>query len=176
MKSSNYLAEFITMAEDVHVDNNQESFSPQIIQRQSSEVSNNKSVALGSNIHGSSPTSIENEIDSKLNASITVYDRLHLGLLMTLIKLVCKNIKIAVVTTICITTFLSGFDTTSDLYMVLFYLSQGLTILALSVILSDYISGLVVLLHYMNSEEWRNSCVKDKVFALLVLGSHPFSW
>ena len=113
--------------------------------------------------------------DSKPSPSISVYDTLKLGLLMTLIFKICKNIKVAVVTTICVTTFLNGFDTTSDSYMVVFYFSQGLTVLAVIVIASDYISGLIVLFHHINSQEWEKSTPKDKVFAVVILGCHPFS-
>ena len=113
--------------------------------------------------------------DGLLTAQSSAYERLHLGLLMTIINLICNNIKLAIITTIWISTFLSSFDTSSDLFMTNFYLSQGLTTLAIMVMMSDYLPGIVVLMHHINSENWKVSSLKDKCLAVLALACHPFS-
>ena len=132
-------------------------------------------IPIQSNAITSSPAIMNAETGRDSDLVPSVYDRLKLGLLMTLIYKIGKNIKVAAVTTIYIQTFLSGFDTTSDLGMVFFYFSQGLTILAVAVIASDYVSGLIVLFHHVSSEGWKNSSSKDKIFDILILACHPFS-
>ena len=105
----------------------------------------------------------------------TPYQKLDLGLVMKLALRLSGNIKTAVITAISFTIFVSSFDTTSDLFLCLFYISQGLTTLSVLVLLCDYFPGTVVLAHHMSSNSWRSSTLKEKTYAILTLGCQPFS-
>jgi hypothetical protein len=105
----------------------------------------------------------------------TVYKKLDLGLVMKLALRLSGNIKTAVITAISLTIFVSSFDTTGDLFLCLFYVSQGLTTLSVLVLLCDYFPGIVVLAHHMSSNSWQSSTLKEKSYAILTLGCHPFS-
>ena len=109
------------------------------------------------------------------NADDAHYQRLRLGLVMNLAYRFCRNWRIAALTAIYLTIFTNTLDTTSDILCFVFYLSQGLTILAVSVALSDYIPGILVLAHHYNSADWTQSSVIQKGWAVISLVLHPFS-
>ena len=98
---------------------------------------------------------------------------------MTFIKLICRNIKLAVITTIWITTIFSSCDTSSDLLVTYNYWTEGLKEMAIVVVLSDYLPGIVVLMHHVSSEQWRKSNFSGHGLAVLKLALklalHPFS-
>ena len=103
------------------------------------------------------------------------YQRLRLGLIMTIAFRICGNRRTAALTAIYITILINSFDTTSDLCLVLFYISHGLPILAVSVAVSDYFPGILVLAHHFNSEAWRGSTAKQKCYTVFVLALQPFT-
>ena len=94
---------------------------------------------------------------------------------MTIAFRVCGNMRTAALTAIYLTILINTFDTTSDLCLVLFYISHGLPILALSVAISDYFPGILVLTHHFNSDSWRASTVEQKCYAVCVLALQPFT-
>ena len=103
------------------------------------------------------------------------YQRLRLGLIMKLAFCLYGNIRKAALTAIWLTIFINSVDTSSDICLLIFYLSQGLTILAVSVAISDYFPGLLVLAHHYNSESWKTSTYKQKCWAVGVLVLQPFT-
>ena len=103
------------------------------------------------------------------------YQNLALGLIMTLAFRLCGNVRTAAITAIVLTIFVSSFDTSSDLFLTIFYLSQGLTTLSVLVLLCDYFPGIAVLAHHMSSDSWNNSTIKEKTYAILALACQPFS-
>ena len=108
------------------------------------------------------------EIGSSTNIE-TPYERLSLGLLMTLVFRLCGNIRTAAITAISCTILVGSFDTSSDMFLCLFYLSQGLTTLAVLVLLCDYFPGLVVLAHHVTSNSWQISTTKEKLFPQYII-------
>ena len=103
------------------------------------------------------------------------YERLHLGLLQTLIFWISKSAKRAVITTIAINIILCSSDTTSDVSLCLFYFGRGLFYLAVATLLCDYVPGLIVFLHHLTSDDWKKSSRKMKLMSICALTLHPFS-
>ena len=146
--------------EDVSKRNEEENATPSNTSRQNSLEHKDESLTV--------------ETEASINPD-TPYEKLSLGLVMTLALKLSGNIKTAAITAISLNIFVSSFDTTSDIGMSLFYLYQELPTLALLVLLCDYLPGVVVLAHHMGSDSWQSSTRKEKTYAILTLACQPFS-
>ena len=120
-------------------------------------------------------TSMQRATSSREKDEIKVYQRLHLGLAMTFFLKFSGNIRRAVISTIVLSIIFSSTDTSSDMGLGVFYATQGLGYLAIAVIFSDVIPGLVVFAHHFSSEDWKTSTRNEKIIAFCSLTLHPFS-
>ena len=89
---------------------------PTLLQPRRKRLSNveMESTPMDTEEQKSSSQIVEESPGDETKSATSVYDTLKLGLLMTLMTKLSNNVRVAVLTTIYLTTFLSGFDTTSD--------------------------------------------------------------
>ena len=141
-----------------------------------SNNSENDDSSLSSEINEAHPQSnLETHALSDNADGLSVHHHIHLGLLQTILTKFSRNVQKAVMITIVIGIAICTSDTSSDLGLCIFYISQGLAGLAAAVILCDYFPGLIVFAHDYTSEDWEESSIKEKVWTIFALTLQPFS-
>ena len=130
---------------------------------------------VDNNSNASDRNDSESQSISNSQNTENAYEKFHLGLVQTLIYKFSGNIKKAVMITIITGILICSFDTTSDLGLCIFYLTQGLGLLAGAVLLCDYVPGLIAFAHHYGTNDWQQSTLKEKILIVCALMLQPFS-
>lgn len=112
------------------------------------------------------------------SVSVRRYDKVHLGLIQTIIRKSIKGLskRTSFIITVLLYIAISMWDTITDLTVAYLLYANDHLEFAIVVLLCDYLPGWQLALHNLSSENWRKTIRrKEKIVTLCFLLVSPFS-
>ena len=106
---------------------------------------------------------------------ISIYEKLHLGLLHTILSMFIKNAQVLILLLVGLNMTVGSSDTWSDVMVFVYLIRAEFYEYAMCVGVIDMLPGIVIFLHHCNTDTWRQSSKFFRLFCLLLIPLQPFS-
>ena len=126
-------------------------------------------------IQGDSANDTETASNESPINELSIYDKLHLGLLHKILSLCIKNAMVLILLVVGINMTVGSSDTWSDVMVFVYLIRAEFYEYAICVGVIDMLPGILIFLHHCNTDTWSESSKCFRLFCLLLIPLQPFS-